>query len=251
VHLVDGAALGLGQHIPQLRIPAATIDQSATTKPDAAHIINIGGTEFWLWDLAGVNVAGPTGPNGQSELTLDDTPVGTDERPSNDAGWRSLAWVPNLRTLSGATTIVNRNALASSINLHHGRLESTKPSSTGQSAVWKFTHPDGRELLRRALTDRLVYTCPTGEPALRLTIGSQPVVFQRGSNVEATVRNLPPELPAGRRAPCPNPCTPNINHFAAFFKLVDAQHTPIGALHSFTPPANADVEPDYCPPARI
>lgn len=249
VHLVDGKALSLGPHVPQMRVPAAAIDQAATTKPDASHVISLGGTEFWLWDLDRVNVTAPAAPNGGADLSFNESSFGTAEKPPDDEGWKSLFWVPDLRSLCGATKIMNRGALTSAISLSHGRLESAKPNGIGPFAVWKFTDPKGEVLMRRALTNRLVYACPTEGQALRLNVGSQAIVFQPGADALVTIKNLPPEKsppPA-----CPSPCTPNITHFVAFFGLVDAQFTPTASLDSFTPPTGFDAEPEYCPPGSI
>jgi TAT (twin-arginine translocation) pathway signal sequence len=247
IHLVDGNAISLGAHVPQLFIPADAVDKT-TQKPESARSVRIGGTEFWVWDLNGVNVAAPTAPNGQPQLTFDETPVGPAEKPSSDDGWKSLAWVPDMQTLCGATKIVRRDALAASITLPHGRVEAAKPGGAGLHSVWAFTRPGGQVVMRRALTDKLVYSCPSEGKPLNIQIGSQTITFRPESNPLIEITNLPPEGPS---KPCPAPCRPNINHFVAFFGLVDAQFTPSATLASFTPPQGFDVEPDYCPPGRI
>lgn len=248
IHLVDGNAISLGAHVPQMSITADAVDITATQKPESASSVRLGGTEFWVWDLNGVQAAAPAAPNGQAQLTFDETPVGPGEKPSNDDGWKSLSWVPDMQTLCGATKIVRRDALASSITLRHGRVEAAKPGGAGLHSVWAFTRPGGQVVMRRALTDKLVYSCPSEGKPLTIQIGSQSITFKPESNPVIEITNLPPE---GTAKPCPAPCRPNINHFVAFFSLVDAQFTPTATLASFTPPQGFDVEPDYCPPGRI
>ena len=103
--------------------------------------------------------------------------------------------------------------------------------------------------MRRALTDKLVSSCPSEGKPLTIQIGSQSITFKPESN--PVILKFPTCHRKGRRKPCPAPCRPNINHFVAFFSLVDAQFTPTATLASFTPPQGFDVEPDYCPPGRI
>lgn len=253
VHVVNGEALSVGPHVPRLWVPASAIDQTVTPKPDASLIQQIGGTQFWLWDLNGVNVTTPAPPGGQPDLSFDETPVGANTKPADDAGWKSLQWMPDLKVLTGATKIVNRAPFISAITLNHGRVESGKPSSdVGQRTVWRFTNPAGQVIMRRALTDKIVYTCPT-EGKVSIGVGDQTIVLQPIAGVPLEVRNLPPDPPPGTEAkPCPDPCNPNINHFVAFFSLVDAQYTPTAALDSFDrPPKEGLVLPDYCPPPQI
>ena len=247
VHLVDGPALQLGEHVAQLWAPAAAIDQAQTARPAGTHVKHEG-EEFWLWDLKGLAVTTPAAASGEADLTVDETSTGSAETPATEAAWSSLEWVPSLRTLSGATKITRPDALVSSLTLTHGHVASMVPDGVGRFAVWRFTAPDGQVLLRRALTNRVRFSAPTAGAA-SILIGSQPVVFRPGADARLRVMNLPPE-PASP-VPCPSPCHPNMNHFAPYFGLVDANHTPTIALHSFTPPTGADVHPDYCPPGRI
>lgn len=247
VHLVDGPALQLGEHVAQLWVPAAAIDQTQTARPAPTHVKQEG-EEFWLWDLKGLPVATPAAANGEADLTVDETATGSAETPATEAAWSSLEWAPSLRTLSGATRITKPEALVSSITLTHGHVASMVPDGVGRFAIWRFTSPDGQVLLRRALTDRVRFRAPT-MGAASIQVGSQPIVFRPGANAQLRVMNLPPE-PA-TPVPCPSPCHPNMNHFAAYFGLVDAKTRPAIALHSFTPPTGADVHPDYCPPGRI
>jgi hypothetical protein len=249
VHLVKGEALSLGEHVPQMWVPSDVIDQTATAKPNASHVIQLGDDEFWLWDLNGVKVATPSPPTGQPELKLNEADIGQAAQPANDEGWRSLAWVPDVRVLSGATKIVNRDALTSTITLTHGSLESAKATGVGPFAVWRFTNPGGQVLMRRALTNRVVYSCPTQGQAATINVGDHKIVFQPNADAVVSVRNLPSE--SSPHPVCPAPCKPNLNHFVAFFALVDAQFTPTAVLDSFNPPPNMDAEPEYCPPARI
>lgn len=249
VHLVKGEAVSLPKHVPQLWVPAIVIDQTATTKPADSHVVVIGGSEFWLWDLDGMQVTMPPSPTGQPDLTLDETDVGSTQTPANDDGWRPLAFVPDLQALSGATKIVNKDALASSIALTHGHLESSKPTgNVGPMAVWRFKNPGGNVLMERSLTNRVVYSYPTDAQNATITVGDQKIVFQPNANAELNVRNLPP---GPTRESCPSPCKPTLKHFMGFFELVDAQFTPTVELAAFVLPERGDVDPDFCPPGRI
>jgi hypothetical protein len=247
VHLVDGSALMLGPHEPRLKIPLTAVDLAATQKPAAARAVAEGDDQFWVFDLTKVNVTMPSSPSGQPDLTLDESDIGSVEKPASDDGWKSLAWVPDLRALTGATKIVDRNALTSGITLRHGRLEATIPEGSGRFAVWEFKNA-GNTLIRRALTNKIVYTWPTAGRATTITVGDQQIVFRPDAGAKLEISNLPPPPP-----PCPSPCKLNLNHFVAFFSLVDTQFKPTVELASYELPKDVqgDADPQYCPFGRI
>src|SRR6266511_3489091 len=59
VRMIDGAVVGVPTHLLQLKALASAIDQTKTTKPDAAHVVPVGADFFWLWDLQGKDVTMP------------------------------------------------------------------------------------------------------------------------------------------------------------------------------------------------
>ena len=251
VHLVDGSALMLGPHEPRLKIPLTAVDLAATQKPATARAAAEGNDQFWVFDLTKVNVTMPSSPSGQPDLSLDESDIGSLEKPASDDGWKSLAWVPDLRALTGATTIVNRNALTSGITLSHGRLESTIPDGSGRFAVWEFKNPAGSTLIKRALTNKIAYTWPTAGRATTIAVGDQQIVFRPNAGALLEISNLP--TPPSSPTPCPSPCKLNLNHFVAFFYLVDTQFTPTVELASHVLPSGmqVDADPDYCPFGRV
>jgi hypothetical protein len=245
VRLVDGVKLGVGPHVPQLRVPASTIDQKATKKPDPSHVISVGGHEIWLWDLVdGLAVATPSAA--KPDLTFTHTAVATGI-PKTAAGWKSFDYVPSLRTLFGATKIVKTDVFSATITLNHGHVESVKPDGSGPYTVWTFSDPNGQQLLHQALTNRVRYTCPAHGKSLTVYVGSQPIVFLPGAQTQALVRNLPPKT----NHPCPQPCTPNVDHFLAIYNIVDATFKPTAMPDYHAPKKELDAEPNYCPPGRI
>jgi hypothetical protein len=250
VHLIDGPAVGLPAHTAQMKALASTIDKTKTAKPDNAHVIPAGGSEdFWLWDLNGVTVTGPASSIGASDLIADQSSLQDGlEMPADEAGWHSLARVPDLRVLCGATKIAKYDALSSSITLTHGRLSVLPPAAeVGARTVWVFKDMSGKTLMRRALTDRVMYECAMNGAAATVQVGSQPVVFTPGAIARVSLYNVAP-----RPMPCGNPCNPKMSDFAAFTKVVDAQFVPvITAAAPFPPVSNGQAAADYCPGARI
>lgn len=250
VHLVDATAVGMPAHLARLKALASTIDQAQTAKPDPAHIIPVGrGDEYWLWDLKGYAVTTPPSEKGGDDLTKpnNSSEDGVDI-PTTDAGWNSLARVPDLRVCCGASKITNTAALASSVTLTHGQLDVLKPADAiGSKAVWKFTDPaTGKELMRRALSNTVQYSCPTSGKSLVIRVGTQDIVFKPAA-AAVSIENLP-TIKAPR---CPQPCTPTMNHFKALCKVVDATIDPTIALAvAFSPGTNVEAGADYCPGGR-
>jgi hypothetical protein len=247
VHLIDGPAVNLPAHTAQMQALASTIDQSKTAKPDAAHIVPAGGSDdFWLFDLKGLDVTGPASANGVADLTSDQSSSDDGlEVPSGDAGWHSLARVPDLRVLCGATHITKFDAFSSSVTLNHGHLGVVKPVGIGVAAVWKCTDNKGNELMRRAFSNKVRYSCPTNGQPLAIQVGSQQIVFKPNTVAEVSVFNLPP------KSPCPAPCTPNMHHFSAFLAVVDSKFPPSIDLDHMVVPAGSELGADYCPGGRI
>ncbi len=165
--------------------------------------------------------------------------------PKNDAGWHSFARVPDLRTLCGASKITKFDAFASSMTLTHGHLEAQMPTDAiGPKAVWVFTDNTGKELQRRALTNKISYTCPTNGRSLRIKVGSGYVVFKPGA-AQVSVSNLP------ALSPCGHPCLPTMHHFAAFAQLVDAKFVPTVTLVHSDAEFNDEAGADYCPGSQV
>ena len=46
IHLVDGNAISLGAHVPQMSITADAVDITATQKPESASSVRLGGTRI-------------------------------------------------------------------------------------------------------------------------------------------------------------------------------------------------------------
>jgi hypothetical protein len=249
VHLIEGAAVGASSHVPQMRALASVIDQGSTAKPDSAHIIPAGATDdIWVWDLKGMEVTTP-GSSDRADLTWQATSKQDGaEIPTDDVGWGSLARVPDLRVLSGATKIdpTRYSSFVSSVALNHGHLRALQPGGIGSTAVWSCTDGNGVELVRRAFTDAVRYTCPTNGKAMTIRVGSQPIVFKADMTAAVQVTNLPSSMTT-----CPSPCRPNMNDFSKLAQLVDKKFTPNIKLVRFTPPKGDDVLPDYCPGGRV
>jgi hypothetical protein len=257
VHLIDGPAVGLPAHLPQMSALASTIDQTKTAKPDAAHIIPAGsGDDHWLWDLKGVDVSGPAAAAGANGLTANQTSSEDSlDMPTDDAGWDSMARVPDLHVLLGATKITNRSALTSSVTLTNGHLAVQKPTDPAGNAVWVFTNPaTGNVIMRRALSNLVSYSCPMNGAEVTMRVGTQSIVFKPGTavvsltNKPVPIKNSSTAMNSG----CGNPCTPRMDHFAAFAKLVDAQFTPTVAAAGPLPSVTMDeAGADYCPGGTI
>ena len=246
VHLIDGPAVGLPEHFAELFTNAATLDQANTAPP--TRIQSAGTDIIWHWDLKGMAVTGPA--SSSADLTEDQSSSedGLD-LPTSDAGWHSLARVPNLRELCGATKITQYDKFTSSITLSHGHMGVLKPvDPIGSTVVWVFKNPSGNQLVRRAFSNRVRYTCPANGAATTVQIGSQQIVFKPGAGAQVSLQNLP----KNKMPNCGTGCVPNMNHFGAFAKIVDAQFTPTITLAApFMPVASQQAGADYCPGSRI
>jgi hypothetical protein len=245
VHLIDSATVGLGPHIMEMRVPENAIDLASTkAKPDALE--TIGDTTFLKWRLNKRKVSGPPASSETGDLTVQEDVPPNQQKPTpandNDEGWKSLHWVPDLRSICGATKLLK--PASATIALNHGEFSSRRPDGSGPHAVWKFTRPDGTEVLRRALTNRVLYLCPSSTP-LTISVDSEPLVLRAGTTEIIDVVNLPEKPPA------PSSKKLNMDHFTKFYDLVDAKSTPKPELLEFSPPVEHLVEPDYCPPGRI
>jgi hypothetical protein len=246
VHLVDARSVRLGEHLMKLTVPENAVN-SAATKAQPDCIEQIGSSRRLTWHLRGRKVAGPP-PQTEPDLTVqEDVPAEREKpNPDDDEGWKSLHWVPDLRSICGATKILKPGA--ATIALNHGEFRSVKAEGSGPHTVWKFMKPDGTEMrdLRRRLTNQVLYICPSAT-ALTISVDSEPIVFNAGANVTIEVENQPicrPDHGPGQHEP-------NMEHFRKFYDLVDASERPAPTVHEFTPPRIETVEPNYCPPGRI
>ena len=244
VRLIEGAAVGLPNHAALIEIPAAVIDQG---EPDRKRPAGV--DELWEWDLKGLDVTMPESDTGQADLTSEG-PSGQDddEMPRDDAGWSSLARVPDLRVLCGATKVnpASYTSFASSVALNHGHVRALKPRGPGEGAVWKCTDPTGTVLMCRAFSNKVRYTCPNQGEVLTIHVGSKPIVFKPSVTVQLRVTNLPAKKP-----PYIASRDPNMDHFSGLAELVDKKFTPTITLAEYTPNTELNVYPDYCPGARI
>ena len=152
---------------------------------------------------------------------------------------------PVIGVLCGATHITKFDAFSSSVTLNHGHLGVVKPVGVGVAAVWKCTDNKGNELMRRAFSNKVLYSCPTNGQPLAIQVGSQQIVFKPNTVAEVSVFNLPP------KSPCPAPCTPNMHHFSAFLAVVDSKFPPSIDLDHMVVPAGSELGADYCPGGRI
>jgi hypothetical protein len=247
IHLLDGAAVGFPTHKAVLTVDASTIDQSQTKKPDPSHIRHAGTSELWSWDLNGVPVVMPLGDDGNDDLTIDETSPQDDlETPNSDNGWNSLKRLPDVKELFGATKLLSTSSgfIATSVALRHGHLTALKPVDLGATAVWKYT-VNGEEK-RRSFSDLLSYTCPTAGKARVIQVGTQRITLKPDAQVTVGISNAPPPKA------CPSPCVPNMDHFVAFGKLVDATVVPkIELVTPFNPPSGGSIIPDYCPGGTV
>ena len=156
--------------------------------------------------------------------------------------------MPDLKESCGATTIARKDAIASSILLTHGEVRVLKPEdAVGTGSIWKFTKPSGQQLFRGALSNNIEYRCPTNGKSLVITVGNQSIVL-KPAPATAVVDNTP----RAKVPPCGAGCMPNMAHFKAFCKIVDAAFDPTIALAvPFNPGQGNQAGPDYCPGARI
>jgi hypothetical protein len=243
IHLIDGPAVGIPEHVPQLSVLASTIDKTGTAQP--AKVVPVGGDEVWIWGLTGVDVTTPPPDSGGNDLApLGVSAEDSKEIPTTDAGWNSRERLADLRVCCGATKINKVDALASSIILTHGRVDVLKPEDIGARAVWKVANPSGTQLIQRALSNNIRYSCPTNGKQLVIRVGNKPILF-KASGAEVLVRNLPvkPKECSG--------CMPNMEHFPALDGVVDKKFDPVITLASFTPQPGQDAGTDYCPGGRI
>ena len=113
--------------------------------------------------------------------------------------------------------------------------------------LWTFAKPTGQQLFRGALSSDVEYTCPTDGKSLAITVGTQSIVFKPASALVVM-----DNTPLVKAAKCLAGCTPNMNHFKAFCKIVDATFDPAIALAtSFVPGQGNDAGADYCPGTRL
>jgi len=247
VRMIDGPKVGVTTHTLQLRARADAID-AATATPDAAHIKQIGTDTFWFWDLAGLDVSMPKADSGSDVLTRDET-SGDDgqEMPPTDQGWHSMVRVPDLKALCGASHVTNLAAVASTVALKHGHLTVLPPEGVGAGAIWNFHKNDGTQLARRAVSNKVRYTRQNNGNQLVVEVGSQKIYFKKGVTTQLLVTNRMPSAPGG----CPDPCTPNMDHFSAFLQMVDKQFDCAVSLASFTPKKLQNADPDYCPGSQV
>jgi hypothetical protein len=247
VRMIEGPMVGVPTHLLQMKALASDIDQTQTTTPDAAHVIPAGSDFFWLWDLKGNDVAMPKADSGSDDVTSEDSSSedGQDV-PATEPGWHSLKRVPDLKMLCGATKVTNMTAVASTVALRHGHLGVLMPTGVGATAIWKFVKSDGTELKRGAMSNKVRYTRSNNGNQLHIEIGTQKIYFKTGVTAQIVISNLMPSM-----GPCPQPCTPNMDHFAAFLKMVDKGFDSKAELVRFTPPSQGAVEPDYCPGSRV
>jgi len=247
VRMIEGSMVGVPTHLLQMKALASDIDQTQTTKPDAAHVIPAGSDFFWLWDLKGNDVAMPKADSGPDDVTSEDSSSeDTQDVPATEPGWHSLKRVPDLKMLCGATKVTNMAAVASTVSLRHGHLGVLMPTGVGATAIWKFVKSDGTELKRGAMSNKVRYTRSNNGNQLNIEIGTQKIYFKTGVTAQIVISNLMPSMGG-----CPLPCTPNMDHFVAFLKMVDKGFDSKAELVRFTPPSGGAVEPDYCPGSRV
>jgi len=250
IRMIDGEVVDVPTHLLQLKALASAIDQTKTTKPDASHVVPVGTDYFWLWDLKGSDVAMPKADSGANVVTSDDT-SGEDgmDTPSTEPGWHSLKRVPDLKELCGATQVSNMAAVASSVALKHGHLTVLKPTGVGATSVWKFVKSDGTDVVppgRKALSNKVRYIRTNNGNQLVIEVGSQKIYFKQGVTTQVLITNYMPQTSS-----CSAPCTPNMDHFTAFLKVVNKTFDSKAVLVSSTPPVSGLAEPDYCPGSRV
>ena len=244
VHLVDAHEIGMSPHRAQLRAFKSTIDDTQTMRPQ--HVEPYGNDEIWVWDLDQRQVTTPRSDSGDDDLTpLGNSTEDTAEIPTTEDGWNSRARIADLRLCCGATKITEKSAIASTVNLTHGRVDVLNPGDPASRAVWQFTGPHDQVLMRRALSDKVRYSCPTAGQQLVIRVGEVPIVFKSGGGLARAI-NTP--LKVGNKC---RGCDLKMDHFRMFFKMVDKQMTPDICLYRFTLPPGEDVLPDYCPGGRI
>jgi hypothetical protein len=240
VHLVDAEAIGMTPHRAMLQVKKSMLDDLKTGKPD--HVLGTS-DETWVWDLKGRWVTMPVSGSGGDDLK----PIGTSteddaEIPMTEAGWNSKARIPDLRTICGATKITNERAVASTMGLTHGQVNVLQPDGVGSRAVWQF--PNNGVLIKRALSNKIRYWCPTGGQQLTIWVGVVPIVFKNGGGL-AEVSNLPDPQHVKEYS------DPTMKHFRAFYKMVDKRTTPDICLFRWTPLEKEDAGTDYCPGGGI
>lgn len=247
IHLIDGAALGMGAHEAVLSVSSGIINAAGTTAPSQPDPHD---STRRVFNLTGRNLTLDTGITGSAALVINEDDIGP--QPPPDDNWRSLKLAANFRTLCGATRITDRSKVAASLKLDRGNLQALRPQTNlGRGTVWSFTRqmPDGStlEIARQAMTDSLECRVPTAGRTATFMIGTQPLVVDVRDSGDVLLRNLPPAGVAGTCTPPPGPC---VDHLAAMYDLVDFQFKPVGKA-VVIPPMESGVEPNYCPPGFI
>jgi hypothetical protein len=242
VHLIDAKGVGLGEHFMKMRVPKSAIETELSDAAVSKAVVKpIGDTEFYEWRLEKRKVVGP--PTQTPNLIVPEDVPKNNERAicDDDEGWKSLHWVPDLQTLSGATKV--DKPADTTITVNNGEFRSMRADGSGPHTIWKFMSND-KEVLRRRLTNQVLYLCPSST-ALTITLDSDPIVFKAGATETIEIDNLPdPAQPLPDREL-------NMEHFKKFYDVVNAKLKPEPVLHEACICKGFAVEPDYCPPGRI
>jgi hypothetical protein len=252
VHAIDGGPLSIPPHSPVLRIRKSQIDHGAANNlpPSRIELLNKGTSkETWQWDLKGKQVRFHEQEPTSDTLTFDTTQP-TLPNPGENGSWQSTLLLPDLKKLTGATHMTRFDASAVQITLRDGRLEADKPHlHNGMFVVWTFRDPNGQELSKQAFSDTAVYKCPLNGQAPVVRVDSGTITLCSGESEFVSIENMmtPPPVPTTQDPPF------SLLHFHAFYALVDGAFEPVETPQPASKSAcsNCDVDPFFCPPARI
>jgi hypothetical protein len=248
-HAVDAGKLGIAEtHRVVLRVGLAALDQKLTTL-DPSRKNEVGReNENWEWDLAGKQVS-ILDPSPDAEPLEFDRSEPTLPNPGSNGSWRSVALIPDLKRLSGASKRIRDDVYSCQIPLREGRVEGDVPKLLmGQNVVWTFKKKNTDQIVQQqALTDTILFKIPLKDRAPQVKIDSGVVVFSDAASKFISIENYSLVAP-------PDPNVPfALGHFHKLYELVDSQfQTDVTAV----PPdrkgcPKCDVEPFYCPPGLM
>jgi hypothetical protein len=248
-HAVDAGKIGIAEtHRVVLRVGLRALDQKLTTV-EASRKNEVGReNENWEWDLAGKQVA-ILEPSSDADGVEFDHSKPTLPNPGPDGSWQSVALIPDLKRLSGASKRIRDDAFSCQITLREGRVEADRPKlSMGQHVVWTFKKKGTGEVVQeQALTDTILCKIPLNNRVPQVKIDSGVVVFSDAASNFISLENYSLVAPPDPNAPFA------FGHFHKLYELVDSQFqtdvTAVPADRKGCP--KCDVEPFYCPPGLM
>ena len=161
-HAVDSAKIGIAEpHRVVLRVGLKALDQKLTTVEKSRKKDEGRDNENWEWDLAGKQVS-ILEPSSDADPLEFDHSKPTLPNPGTNGSWQSVALIPDLKRLSGASKRIRDDAFSCQITLREGRVEADRPKELfGQHVVWTFKKKNTDQVVQeQALTDTILCKIP-------------------------------------------------------------------------------------------